>query len=94
MLFQIIMRGRIFDRSVFIVDVASNSSLTVYRRLAYNMEIGYGVLVHGLSYCVVSEVLRVVVPKSWRNTILQLSLIKLYHIGFRKTEDIIMKKFT
>ncbi len=72
--------------------------LSVCRRLANNKERGYrwkdGVLVHGITDCAVGEVLRVAVPKSRRNIILQLARDNLGHLGFRKMKDIIAKCFT
>ncbi len=80
-----------------IEEVQSDCSLKYCRKLASLRERGYswdkGMLLHVIVDSVLGEVVRIVVPKCRRPTLLKLAHDKSGHIGTRTVADILGKRF-
>lgn len=85
------------DRQKFIEEVQNDYTLKYCRKLGLLKERGYswdkGILLHVIVDSVLGEVVRIVVPKNRRKTLLKLAHDKSGHIGARKVADILGKRF-
>ncbi len=82
---------------MLIDEISKDGSLSYCRKLASMGMRGYswdkGLLLHTIVDSVGSEVIRIVVPKSRRECLLELAHDKSGHVGSRKVADIIGKRF-